>query len=114
MIDFVTAIASIPAILAIVNLLKSIGFPAKLSPLAAVIIGVALNLAVWAWADYSWFSYATQGLIFGLAAAGLYDVTKLNAGILTGKVDTVVQTETLAITTPEIPTTTLQVDGETR
>ena len=75
MVDFVTAIASVPAILAVVNLLKKFGLAGPWAALAAVVVGIGLNLAVWAWADYSWFSAASTGLIFGLAAAGLYDLS---------------------------------------
>lgn len=75
MIDLVTGVATVPAIVALVNLAKGLGLPARLALLLAVVLGVALNLAGWAWADHSWFSYANSGLLLGLAAAGLYDLT---------------------------------------
>lgn len=74
MIDLVTSIATVPAILAIVNLLKGLGLHGRWSALVAVALGVGLNLAVWAFADYAWFTAASSGLILGLGAAGLYDL----------------------------------------
>lgn len=75
MIDLVTGIATVPAIVALVNLSKTLGLPAKGALALAVVLGVALNLATYAWADYAWFTAASSGLILGLGAAGLYDLT---------------------------------------
>lgn len=73
--DLVTDLATIPAIVALVNLAKRLGLPVRLALVLAVVLGVALNVAVWAWADYAWFTSASSGLLLGLAAAGLYDIT---------------------------------------
>ena len=75
MIDLVTGIATVPAILALVNLSKSFGVTGKWAALVAVLLGVGINLAQWAWADAAWFTAATSGLLLGLGAAGLYDIT---------------------------------------
>lgn len=74
MIDLVTDVATVPAIVAIVNLSKRLGLPANAALVAAAVLGVALNLAVHFWADYSWFTAASKGLLMGLAASGLYDL----------------------------------------
>jgi hypothetical protein len=72
--EVVTLLATIPAILALVNLGKRFGLTAKWATLAAVLLGVGLNLADYALAGTGWYEYAAQGLILGLSAAGLYDV----------------------------------------
>ncbi len=74
-VDVVTLIASVPAIVAIVNLLKKSGLPDAWSPLAAIVVGVGLNVTVWAWGDLAVFETVARGLIFALAASGLYDLT---------------------------------------
>lgn len=73
--DAIMTIASVPAIVALVNLAKSLGLNGKLSALVAVVLGVALNVATVAAAESPIFEAASQGLLLGLAAAGLYDLT---------------------------------------
>nr|DAK91811.1 MAG TPA: holin [Caudoviricetes sp.] len=73
----IITIASIPAILALTNLAKSLGLSGKLSALLAVILGIALAVAQYELAGYGWYQEAAQGMILGLSAAGLYDVSKL-------------------------------------
>ena len=81
--DYITLLVSVPAILALVNLLKSLGLPAKLAPVASIIIGVGLNLAVFFLSEYGWFAAAAQGLILALGASGLYDVTPNTKEVVT-------------------------------
>lgn len=68
-------LASVPAVLAIVNLLKGLGLSGKWSALAAVLIAVALSLGVEFLGDQPAFTATASGLILGLSAAGLYDMT---------------------------------------
>lgn len=75
MIDLVSGIATLPAIVALVNAAKTAGLPSRAALLLAIALGVGLNLATWAWADYGWFTAASSGLLLGLGAAGLYDLT---------------------------------------
>lgn len=75
MFDPITTLASVPGIVALVNLGKGLGLSGRWSALAAVVLGVALNLASWGLAGYTWYSAAADGLILGLGAAGLYDLT---------------------------------------
>ena len=70
----VVTIASVPAIVALVNMAKGLGLNGKLSALVAVILGVGLNVAAVAAAGSPIFEAASQGLLLGLAAAGLYDL----------------------------------------
>ena len=76
----VLAIATVPAVLAVVNLLKDLGLPSRFGSLAAVIVGVAaavLAAAVTGPASgRALTEAAASGLILGLSASGLYDATK--------------------------------------
>ena len=74
--DALITIASIPAILALVNLGKSLGITGRWSAVAAIVLGVALNVATYYLGGEPAFQAAAQGLILGLSAAGLYDVTR--------------------------------------
>lgn len=67
-------LATAPAILALVNLAKSLGLPTRLAALLAVVLGVALNVADHALAGSGAYQAAAAGLVMGLGAAGLYDV----------------------------------------
>lgn len=75
----IVTIASIPAILALTNLAKSLGLSGKTSALLAVVLGIALAVAQYELAGYGWYQAAAQGMILGLSAAGLYDVSKPRA-----------------------------------
>lgn len=74
--DAITTLATVPAVLAIVNLLKdTFNINGKYSALLAVIIGVGLNIANYALGDAGWYQAAAQGLILALGASGLYDMS---------------------------------------
>ena len=73
-IDPLTAILSIPAVLALVNLVKGAVELGKFAALVAVGIGIVLSVSVYQFGDQGWFVAATQGLLIGLAASGLWDV----------------------------------------
>ena len=66
---------SVPAIVAMVNAVKKLNPPAWLLPFVAVLLGVAAQ-----WLDPEpsriWQDRVAKGVIAGLAAAGLYDVTR--------------------------------------
>lgn len=73
--DPILTLASVPAIIALTNLAKGLGLNGRWSALLAVVLGVALNLAAWAWAGQAWYSFAVEGVILGLGASGVYDLT---------------------------------------
>lgn len=75
----IVTIASIPAILALTNLAKSLGLSGKVSALLAVVLGIALAVSQHELAGYGWYQAAVQGMVLGLSAAGLYDVSKPRA-----------------------------------
>ena len=76
--DAALTLATAPAVLAIVNLLKGLGLGGKWPALAAVLIAVAINLGVEFLGDQPAFIATASGLILGLSAAGLYDMTGAN------------------------------------
>ena len=81
MTDMITPIATVPAILALVNLGKSFGVVGRWATLLAVVLGVGLQLADYAFltdtqSASGWYGAAAAGLILGLSAAGLYDVAR--------------------------------------
>ena len=73
--DTIVLLASVPAIVAVVNLAKRLGLSGELSLVLAVLLGVAFAVADFLWGDTGWYAAASSGLILGLGAAGLYDVT---------------------------------------
>lgn len=75
MIDPVTSIVTVPAIVALTNLIKSLGVGGKWSALVAVALGASLALATWALTGTGWWEQISSGILIGLAAAGLYDLT---------------------------------------
>lgn len=70
----IVSLASIPAILALVNLGKTLGVKGKWAALLAVFLGVGLAIAQYGLGGYGWYQAAVQGIILGLSAAGLYDM----------------------------------------
>nr|DAM47522.1 MAG TPA: holin [Caudoviricetes sp.] len=66
---------SVPAIIAMTNVIKKFNPPAWSLPLVAVLLGVATQ-----WLDPDpariWQDRIAKGVVAGLAAAGLYDVTR--------------------------------------
>jgi hypothetical protein len=75
-------VLSVPAILAIVNLLKGVGLSGKWSALAAVLIAIALNVANFYLAASGAYQAAMQGAVLGLSAAGLYDATSASPTVV--------------------------------
>lgn len=74
--DAITTLATVPAVIALVNLLKyTFNINGRYSAIIAVIIGVGLNIANYALGDAGWYQAACQGLILGLSGSGLYDIT---------------------------------------
>jgi membrane associated rhomboid family serine protease len=69
--------ATIPAILALVNLGKRLGLKSPLSLLLAVILGVVLSVLDVLLGTNIYYQAAMSGLLLGLAAAGLYDVAQI-------------------------------------
>lgn len=76
----IVSLASIPAVLALVNLGKSLGVKGKWAALLAVLLGVGLAIAQYGLGGFGWYQAAVQGIILGLSAAGLYDMKTAAGG----------------------------------
>lgn len=80
MIDTVAGLATIPAILAVVNLAKQFGVTGKWSALLAVVLGLIFKVLDYSfvnwgyWDAAGWYGSLVVGAVLGLSAAGLYDV----------------------------------------
>lgn len=94
--DTIATLATVPAVIALVTLFKDLGLPSKLSPLLAVVLGVALSVlgALSLGAVTNWYETVSLGVILGLSAAGLYDGAR---AIGANKPDTVVVQESPTI-----------------
>lgn len=77
--DGMNTLLSVPAVLAIVELAKRFGLNGPWSMLAAVVVAIAINIGDYYLGTAGAWQAATQGLLLGLAAAGLYDVAKTAA-----------------------------------
>jgi hypothetical protein len=66
-------VALMPAILGLVNLVKSFGLTGRAVTIASMVSGVVMALA-WYLLPLGAFSIAYNGLVFGLAASGLFDI----------------------------------------
>lgn len=73
--DPVAAILSVPAIIALVNLAKSIGPLGRWAALLAVSLGILIAVSAYFWGEAGWYIASVRGGLLGLAAAGLYDLT---------------------------------------
>lgn len=70
-------LASPLVILALVNLGKKFGASGRWSMLLAVILGIVLAVLDGTLAGNVIYGYASNGLLIGLSAAGLYDVAAI-------------------------------------
>ncbi|WRS29596.1 hypothetical protein U6G28_08720 [Actinomycetaceae bacterium MB13-C1-2] len=82
-IEIVTTVATVPAILALVELAKTLGVKGKWATLLAVVLGVFLNWSTWYFGSTEWYPVVATGLILGLSAAGLYDTAKRSSDTVT-------------------------------
>lgn len=64
----------LPIIIAVVELLKSLGIPSKFSALVAIVIGVVIGLVYLHPGDIKYGIF--EGVVYGLSASGLYSGTK--------------------------------------
>ncbi len=80
--DPLTTILSVPAVLAIVQLLKDIGLPAKFGLLAALVVPVTLQVLSLQFGGSDLFERIISGLLIGLAAAGVFDAAKTASSVV--------------------------------
>ena len=74
--NIVVVAATVPAILALVNFAKGLGLSSKLAMLLAVILGGGLSYADYAFGTTGVYNAIVQGILLGLGAAGLYDISE--------------------------------------
>ena len=65
---------TVPAIVALTNLAKRTGLPAKLAPLVAVLAGVAVACGDAYSTGSGYLDAVARGIVLGLTASGLYDL----------------------------------------
>lgn len=75
----IVTLATVPAILALVNLAKGLGLSGKWSALVAFVLGVVFTVSDYMFAggtvtQAGVYSAVVGGAILGLSASGLYDV----------------------------------------
>lgn len=75
----VVTLATIPAVLALVNLLKGLGLVGKWSALAALVLGILISFSEYFFmtAEHSTsgiYTAIASGAVLGLSASGLYDI----------------------------------------
>lgn len=67
-------LATVPAIVALVNLAKGLGLPTRYASVLAVLLGIGLAVADQALGALPAYQAASSGLLLGLGAVGLYDL----------------------------------------
>lgn len=74
--DAVTTLLTVPAIVALVNILKDIGLPSKFAPIAAIILAAGLAMADYFLVSYGFYADLVNALVMALAASGVYDLVR--------------------------------------
>ena len=78
--DAVNTILSVPAIVALVEVAKRLGLSSRLALVVALAIAVALSLSAYFWSSEGWYRAVAEGVLLGLAAAGIYDAADVTSG----------------------------------
>lgn len=71
------AVAAVPIVLGLVQLIKITGLPTRFLPTVSVLVGIALVALI---PELSWQTTIVQGIIAGLVASGLWSGSKATAG----------------------------------
>lgn len=74
MTDVITLAATPAAIIALVNLARKLGLPPKAALVLAMSLGIAFALSDLQFGALGWYRSAVDGMLIGLAAAGLHDL----------------------------------------
>lgn len=69
-------LGGVPVVVAMVGLVKALGLATNWAPLVAVVAGVAWNVGLAPLVPGGVYPLVLQGVLAGLAAAGLYDLGK--------------------------------------
>ena len=73
-------LAAIPVVVGLSAVARGIGLPDRYSPLADIIFGIVIVFLV---GGVAWQGDIVQGILVGLAAAGLWNAPQIVAGTLT-------------------------------
>ena len=71
-------LATVPGVLALVEIFKRVGLPAAWSPLAAIVCGVLITIGM----NGVSTDFIIQGFVLGLSASGLWSGSKATLGAL--------------------------------
>lgn len=74
--EALATLLTVPAIVALVTILRDLGLPSKLAPVAAVVLGVGIGIVGQQLGHIPVVQAGADGLLVALAAAGVYDVAK--------------------------------------
>ncbi len=82
MLKELIGLAGVPLVVALTQLVKALApeLPARFHPLVALAWALALNLLLARAMDLPWPEMVVEGVIAGLAAAGLYSAGKAVSG----------------------------------
>lgn len=75
MFDSLMAVATVPTVVALVNVCKRAGLPAHFCPAVAVGFGLVCQMLLWLVAGGSFWVTVVAGVLLGLSASGVYDMT---------------------------------------
>lgn len=103
--DTIEIIASVPAIVGLVNLIRDRAkVPSDLAPFIALFLGVGFTMAQGLFTGNIYYDLASKGLILGLAASGIYDVAKKpSVSVIGGPTTVVAESPTVVDDTSEEP-----------
>lgn len=73
-------IAAIPVVVGLSTVARLVGLPVRYSPIADLLFGIGLVFLI---GGVTWQGEIVQGILVGLAAAGLYSAPQVVAGTLT-------------------------------
>jgi len=75
-IELIGGISAVVIIIGLLQVLKGFGLDAKLTPVVAVVLGLAVSLGLSYYGETKAFEAVVFGLAVGLSAVGLYSGTK--------------------------------------
>lgn len=74
MFDSLIAVATVPTVVALVNVCKRAGLPAHFAPAVAVGFGLVCQLLLWLATGGSFWVAIVAGVLLGLSASGVHDI----------------------------------------
>lgn len=75
-ITIIEGVGALGLVIALVQLVKALGFPSRFAGLLAIGVGVATTVSLALYGDSDLYKAVIAGLVLGLSAAGLWSTTK--------------------------------------